>query len=190
MKIKQLNPFSREDFLEFFKKLDGELQKIDETLELIILGGAAITLLNIKERATHDLDIAPNQFNSAVEKIIKVLSLKSGIIVQQVTVSSTVDFIHGDKEKIFEGRALHVQSISPQDLIKSKLERFLKQDPEDIYAIIEKTRLSYASFSLLVNEMLVDYVGNTNRLMLQAAVVVEQMYPGDIEVFKKSLKQF
>lgn len=72
-----------------------------------------------------------------------------------------------------------------EDSLKLKLERFRKQDPEDIYAIIEKTAFPYEKFKGLVKEMLPDFIGNPRELVLSAWIVVERMYPAQAADFEK-----
>lgn len=81
---------------------------------------------------------------------------------------------------------LVVESITTEELIKLKLERFRKQDPEDIYAIIEKTSLSYEHYKAVVKEMLQYFVGNVRELILSALIVVEKMYADKKEDFASS----
>ncbi|MBI5299172.1 MAG: hypothetical protein HY877_02595 [Deltaproteobacteria bacterium] len=75
-----------------------------------------------------------------------------------------------------------------EDLIKLKLERFRKQDPDDIYSIIDKTKLGYENFKNLVLEMLPYYIGNPRGVLLSASEIVERKYPSHLEDFKKQLK--
>ena len=86
-----------------------------------------------------------------------------------------------DKETIQE----NVLSVMTEDLIRLKLERFRKQDPEDIYAIIQKEKLSYESFVALVKEGLSYFVGRPEAYQISAQIVVETVYADHIEDFKK-----
>lgn len=79
-----------------------------------------------------------------------------------------------------------MKKISKENLLKLKLERFRKQDPEDIYAIIGKANLSYENFKAIVKDMLPDFIGNPHELLLSAWLVVERMYPNQSLDFKKS----
>ncbi|EKD42557.1 MAG: hypothetical protein ACD_73C00107G0002 [uncultured bacterium] len=182
--------FTKKDFLNFFVSLDLELNKKNKKLELTILGGAALILLDLKDRATHDIDIAPHPLGKVIEKILRDLEKKKGVPIQPVTVTSTVDFKNCEKKEVYKGLALRVESISLEDLIKSKLERFQKQDPEDIYTIIEKINFSYESFKNLVKEMFGDFVGAPIRLAMQASTVVEQIYPDRVLEFQNEVKKF
>lgn len=81
-----------------------------------------------------------------------------------------------------------MHSVTVEDLIKLKLERFYKQDPEDIYAILETTALPYKRFKDIVSEMLTDYIGNPRTLLLSAMVVVETVYPRRKTDFERLVK--
>jgi len=173
--------FTKRDFLDFFEKVDRELNK---KLSITILGGASIVLLDFKDRATHDIDVAP-----PIDPLLLEAGNKNGIPIQYVgSLVSTVDFAHCEKAIVFEGKFLTVQSISPEELIKSKLERFQKQDPEDIYSIVEKTNYSYESFKALVKEMLIDFIGPRIKLLLHARMVVEHIYSERSEEFYEEVK--
>lgn len=162
--------FTKKDFLDFFEKVDLDLNK---KLSITILGGASIVLLGFKDRATHDIDVAP-----PADPLLVKVGKKNGIPIQYVGgLVSTVDFVHCKKSLVFKGKLFTVHSISPEELIKSKLERFHKQDPEDIYSIIEKTNYSYESFKALVKEMRIDFVGAPIKLLMHARTVAEQIYP-------------
>lgn len=76
-------------------------------------------------------------------------------------------------------------AINAEDLIKLKLERFQRQDPEDIMAIIDSTGFSYNQFKGFVQEMLPTYIGNTNSVILSAREVVERKYSDCFEDFKR-----
>ncbi len=52
--------------------------------------------------------------------------------------------------------------------IKSKLERYTLQDPEDILAIIKKINLNYKNFFKLFEQMFPLFIGDPNRLIMHA----------------------
>jgi hypothetical protein len=105
-----------------------------------------------------------------------------------VSIASTVDFDYAAKIKVFSGKRLTVYSVTPRDLIKLKLERFRKQDPEDIYAVIEKIKLPYEDFKNLVQDMLLDFIGNPRELALSAWIVVERVYGEYRSAFEAQFK--
>lgn len=91
------------------------------------------------------------------------------------------------KEKTHYPREWNKKTI--ENLIRLKLERFRKQDPEDIYAIIEKEHLPYENFAQLVEEGLVIYIGRKENYLMSAQIVVETMYPDQVENFKRRVRK-
>ena len=118
---------------------------------------------DFKARATQDIDIIPKAKGLT---LFLDLCKKKGIQTQVISILSTVDFDQLDPKEIYHGEFLKVNALSSTDLIKSKLERFFKQDPEDIYAMIEKDHIAYDDFKDLVQEMLADFVGEKKWLVL------------------------
>lgn len=84
---------------------------------------------------------------------------------------------------VFSGKNLTIDSVVPEDLLKLKLERFYKQDPEDIYAIIKHEAMSFEEFSSIVKDMLPDYIGNVRQLVISAQIVAEQIWPDRADEF-------
>ena len=170
---------AREDLLNLFSRVDQELSAKGQKLIVTVMGGASIILQGFRDRVTQDIDIA---YGKGAE-IFRQLCERQGIPVDIISIASTVDFNQQHTLTVFQGKALTVQSVTPEDLIKLKLERFRKQDPEDIYAILERTRMSYEKFASLAKEMLLDFIGNPRELILSARLVIERMYPDKIREF-------
>lgn len=172
----------KEDLMNFFREIDEKLPSDIQKLKVRILGGSSIILLGIRDRATCDIDVAVSRDSQVFQKICK----KLGTQVDMVTVASTVDLTNCESVEIFEGKKLIIESVTPRDLIKLKLERFWKQDPEDIYAIIKHEALPYEEFESLVAEAKSDYIGRERELLLSAKIVVEKMYQEHIDDFEKT----
>lgn len=175
-------PISRDELLGIFSSLDDHLARKGKTLSVTVIGGVSIILMGIRDRSTLDIDIA--NIGDAVE--FQKLCEDQNIRVDIVTISSTVDFEHSPKIQLFKGRGLVVETITAEELVKLKLERFRKQDPEDIYAIIERTSLSYEHYKALVKDMLQYFIGNERELILSALIVVEKIYPDKKDDFASS----
>lgn len=173
----------KRDLLEIFEKIDARLKERKQQLEVTLVGGASLILLGVRERVTIDIDIA----NRAGADLFCELCKEREIPVDRVTVASTVDLIHCPTIEIFKGSSLAILSVTPNDLIKLKLERFRKQDPEDIYSIIEHYSISFETFKNLVLDMLLDFIGNVRELALSAQIVVEQVYPQHLAEFKSEV---
>jgi hypothetical protein len=184
-KHRKLEPIKREDILRIFSEVDAQLVKKKKSIKVKVIGGVPLILQNIRERATMDIDIAPGKDAVAFQTICSHLDIPVDII----TISSTVDLQNAPGVSLFKGKALEVNSVTPEDLIKLKLERFRKQDPEDIYAIIEKSNISYKQFREIVRGMRLDFIGNLRELLISAMIVVETMYPENKTDFEMLVKE-
>ncbi len=176
--------WDKETIQEILNDLDHYFLTKNKKLQVLTIGGVSIVLQDYQERATDDIDIIPLHDSDYFIKTCK----KLGISVQAVTISSTVDFNEAKRVTLFQGEALTLHSISAGNLISLKLERFTKQDPEDIYAIIRKEKFSYEDFLAIVKEGALNFVGHPQKYLFPAQIVVETMYPDRIEEFKKIFK--
>ncbi|MDP2600214.1 MAG: DUF6036 family nucleotidyltransferase [Deltaproteobacteria bacterium] len=184
--MKKGNKFTSIDsvsLVPLLQKLDAALAEKSQKAKIVVLGGLAIIAQGFRERATLDIDIAQNRDAAIFIKICNQFAIP----VDVITVSSTVDLHHAPTKNIFSGKCLTLEAITAPDLIKLKLERFYKQDPDDIYAMIQKIRMTYDGFKKLFIDMLPDFIGNPRGLILSAQLVVERMFPEKIEDFKKTV---
>lgn len=184
-KRQPLQPITREGALALFQRIDLVLQQRQQQVRATLLGGLAIILHGIRDRSTLDIDIAPSPDADVFAEVCRSLKIPVDII----TIASTVDLQHAPTTTQFSGAALQIEVITPRDLIKLKLERFFKQDPEDIFAIIGALSLPYHEFLSLVQEMLLDFIGNPRGVILSAGEVVERMYPEHVVAFTEALRR-
>ncbi len=184
-KNKKNKELTRKDFVDFFDRFETELGSKKTTASYVILGGAALVLLDFIERSTEDLDIA-KPFGD--RELLLEAAEKFGIKIDWVTQCTTVDFEECPKEMVYSGNWLKVSSLNPRDLLKSKLERFQKQDPQDINAILTKLPLGYEEFKKIFSEMLQDFVGNQDQLKMKARTVVERKFPDQAKDFYRTFK--
>lgn len=184
-KNKKIKELTKKDLNEFFERFEEELGRKKTAASYVILGGAALVLLNFIERSTEDLDIAKAEGDRG---LIVEAAEKFGIKIDWVTQCTTVDFVECPKEIVFSGKQLKVSSINPQDLLKSKIERFEKQDPQDINAILDKLQLGYEELKKIFAEMLQDFVGNQDQLKMKARTIVERRFSEHAKDFYRSFK--
>ncbi|MDO8526497.1 MAG: DUF6036 family nucleotidyltransferase [Deltaproteobacteria bacterium] len=169
---------------KLFKTIDAELQQRNKKIEITLLGGLAIILQGFRSRSTLDIDIAPTRDASLFKEICERIKIPVDII----TVATTVDLVHAQTLNVFSGNFLKINSVMSEDLIKLKLERFYKQDPDDIFAIIDHLAMTYETFKNIVQDMLKDFIGNPKGPFLSALQVVEVKFPKDADVFEKEIK--
>lgn len=177
----KFKPAKLADIFAIFRQIDDVLSQSSIRIRVKILGGASILLLGLRQRVTIDIDVAITPDAAEFQKICK----KMGIPVDIVTVTTTVDLAYCSTITVFQGKSLVVDSVTPRDLLKLKLERFYKQDPEDIYAIIAHEAMTFDEFVAIAKDMVIDYIGNVRQLILSAQIVVEQIWPNRVDEFKK-----
>lgn len=167
---------TKTDLEAAFRKIDEELKhQKEQPLRIILWGAASLLMLEIRERSTVDIDLAPNADARRFQKIAGLFGYPADI----VSVSSTVDFQNCPTLKVFGGKFLEVFSVNEWDLLKLKLERFRKQDPADIDAIIKKINLTYPDFKKLALEARADFIGNPRRFSLQILQVAADHFNGE-----------
>lgn len=183
MSVKKKYPkeWNKETILRILRDLDDYFVNRGERVEVVAIGGVAIVLQDFQSRSTNDFDMAPME---DAERLLKACH-KLGIDAQVVTLASTVDFHEVERISLFAGKALTLYSVGAEDLIRLKLERFRKHDPEDIYAIIEKENFPYERFVALVKEGKIDFIGRVDEYLVSAQLVVERMYPDKSEDFSR-----
>lgn len=168
----KFEPVDREGIKNLFIRIDNELKNLQKKVTITLLGGVAIIMQGIRDRATLDFDVAPTKDALLFKKICENINIQVDI----VTVASTVDIVHAEASIIYQGKYLVARVILPKDLLRLKLERFFKQDPEDIYAIINYLSLPYEAFKEIILDILPDYIGNARTLLLSALQVVQVKY--------------
>lgn len=185
MTKKKLEPIGVSALPDLFEKIEKALAKQGRKIKVVVLGGLAIIAQGFRDRATLDIDIAPSSDAELLETVCHQLAIPVDI----VTLATTVDFKNVATHNIFTGKYLTMDAVTAPDLIKLKLERFYKQDPDDIYAILEKTEMPYEDLKVLVLEMFPDFIGDRQKLILSAQIVVERMFPDQVANFKTALKK-
>jgi hypothetical protein len=162
----------RAELTAVFENVSLRLEQLGKRCEVVLLGGCAILALNIRDRATRDIDIFP----SPEAKLFKTLCGKESVEVDIVTLCSTVDPAESPKQTVFAGDALTVNALHPIELLKTKIERYYKQDPEDIDAILNATEFSVKAFEKLAKEMMIDFVGDPERLRTTLEIIADKHY--------------
>lgn len=188
MKKRKLKTLTKKDLELIFRSVDEELvRKNGKNVEVLLIGAASILMLDVLERGTVDIDVAPLFDAPRFARMVT----RMGVPVDLVSVTSTVDFQSAARLTVFEGAKLHVTSVNEADLIKLKLERFRKQDPADIEAIIKKFSIDYGRYKEIVLEAVRDYVGHPRTFCLGALQVAANCYLSDqVKELEQLLEKF
>lgn len=169
-------PLTKKDLMDVFYQMDQELLRQQaKPIKALIVGGCAMIMLNLIERSTYDIDLAPVMDAMTFRE----LAHQFGFIADIVTVSTTVDFNDFAPIQVFKGPCLMIEAVPPEFLMKMKLERFRKQDPQDIDAIIKKQQLDYQTYKSMVVEAAKDFVGNPRPFALSILQVAENHYTSE-----------
>ncbi len=185
-KKKYPKEWDKETILGILKDLDDYFTKKGERIAVTAIGGIVIVLQDFQPRSTNDLDVAPV---SDADRLLEACA-RLGINAQVVTLVSTVDFNDIERIPLFAGKALTLSGVGAEDLIRLKLERFAKHDPEDIYAIIQREKFPYERFAALVKEGRNLFIGRVEEYLVSAQLVVERMYPEKFENFSREFGLF
>lgn len=128
-----------DDVAKIFAMLDEELNGSEDHYEIIISGGAVMTL-HVNSRRTHDVDVVHGSLTeellSASSRVAIKLKLRPNWLNNAAS-SFNQTFELGWKDRsypIFKGKYLIVKAIANQDLIRAKYISFLSRgfDLEDL----------------------------------------------------------
>ena len=122
----------KNDLLRWLKSLD---KKIEKKIEIIAVGGTAMTLLNLKS-STVDVDfcIKSNEkkhFEKIIGSHFKVDIFTDGYIFSE---QLPPDYAEKSKE-IIKMKNITLKALSPADIIITKAARFNARDEEDIESL-------------------------------------------------------
>ncbi|MFH1588054.1 MAG: DUF6036 family nucleotidyltransferase [Candidatus Diapherotrites archaeon] len=134
----------KEGLLSLLKKVD---EKLSKKITLTAVGGTALTLLNSKD-STKDIDFDLNkedyqEFKKILEEIphgFKIDLFEGGFIFSQQLPSDYEEKTIAIKEPEFN--KIELKTLSPVDIVASKIGRLSTADEEDIKTTIKKFKLT------------------------------------------------
>ena len=145
--------------LEVFALIDGELHS---PASLCLYGSGAFILLEQEDRTSLDLDIAAPyskvdfaDFSRAVEAAGLSINPEEGIDDDHIEWISMVRLCLAEPSTtelivLWEGKKLNVFTVSPADLIASKLIRYDAIDQSDIHYLVFQMNMSFESIEQAV----------------------------------------
>lgn len=149
-----------EDVIKTLTILDEELNGCDEVYEIIISGGAVMSLY-VNSRRTHDIDVVHGSLTKelleASDRVAKKLKLRSNWLNDAAS-SFNKNFEPGWEDRslpVFNGNHLIVKAIANEDLIRTKYISFLTRgfDLDDLIYLAPKREviIKLMKFSLSNN---------------------------------------
>lgn len=123
--------------------LDEKLHLTALRRELIICGGGALLVLQIIDRQTRDIDVVAPELDSDLKTVAAEIGAQFGL--EQSWLNNGPASLARDLEKgwekrvqkIFQGKALTLYSLSARDLLASKLFAFCDRDEDDLSDILK-----------------------------------------------------
>jgi hypothetical protein len=167
--------FKKTALIEFLGLVDEEL---DKPIDLIAVGGTAMTLLNLKA-STRDIDF--NLSGNDVEMFNKVLAqiphgfeihiYADGLIFSQQLPD---DFIK--KCIAIETKCIKIKlfALHPIDIVVSKIGRLNSRDLQDIETCIKKSKLTRAQIEKRGEQ--VEYVGKEENYRNNLRSIIERFF--------------
>lgn len=145
--------------LDFLEVLDGNLPK---KIRLIAVGGTALTLLDVKA-STIDIDFTiPDGDFEEFEKALtstphgfRIDRWKDGVVF---AVNLPDDYLKNSIPIAFDANNIELRTISPVDIIVTKIARLNERDQQDIEMCISK--FDVKKDEIIERAKQIEYVGN------------------------------
>lgn len=168
--------FNKSNLLEFLEVVDKELKK---EIELIAVGGTALTLLDVKA-STIDIDFNLEkedykEFESTLQSIPHGFTIdlfKDGLIFSQQLPDDYLEKCIDLKAKEFKKIKLKV--LNPIDIIASKIGRLNERDIQDIKDCIKKFKIKKEELRERAKK--VEYVGHEETYKSNLEYVLRNLF--------------
>lgn len=134
--------YNREHFIQFLEALDGELSK---NLQLIIIGGASLSLAYNSSNVTIDIDVI-NKMNKDLEEAISRAKKKSHLNIPVSTTLVRAEILHMERRlytpvELYKLINLKILVPEKHDLALMKAARNEARDIQDIQGLHAKDPL-------------------------------------------------
>jgi hypothetical protein len=161
----------KNDLVEWLKEIDNRL---DESIEIIAVGGTAMTLIGLKS-STRDVDFeiaAGNEyaFKKALDDRFKVDIFTDGYIF---SVQLPEDFKDKASDVLILPNLL-VKTLSPEDIIITKTARLNARDEEDIAAL--STHIDKGALTKRFRQIRYSYAGNLSDFDYNFSIVIKRYF--------------
>lgn len=131
----ELTKMTLDDINFKFDLVNRALKSDDKKLDIYILGGAGALLAGYFSRYTHDIDYIDIDYKAWQGRYLDLLGTQTDILEFSHT---TVANSYKERAKIvFDGDSLKVYVLSKEDIIVSKLCRYMEKDKNDVKILME-----------------------------------------------------
>jgi len=171
MRISKKLMIDRNDLLDWLKKID---RKLKRKIELIAVGGTAMTLLGLKS-STRDVDFCldsenEKMFREALDGKFIVDIFTDGYIFSE---QLPVDYKNKAKElAVFDNITL--KALDPVDIIITKAARLNARDEEDIVALAK--HVDRKDLIERFEEIVVSYAGDAKRFKYHFELILKRYF--------------
>jgi hypothetical protein len=134
----------KDNILRLFKRLDELMYSSDVQTTIFVVGGAAVALMSGNQRVTTDID---GSFECPeLEPLIREIATEEGLPGDWLnhSINVTMSFFKKDENAstVFNGKALSIQSASPEYILAMKLASRRDKDVDDIAMLVDKLDLN------------------------------------------------
>ena len=131
----KLTQMTLDDMNFKFELVDNALRIDNRKLEIYMLGGAGALLAGYFFRYTYDMDYIDIDYQAWQGRYLDLLGTQTDILEFSHT---TVPCSYKERANlVFDGKSLKVYVLSKEDIIVSKLCRYIEKDKNDIKLLME-----------------------------------------------------
>ena|SRR3989338_1521643 len=169
---------SRNDLLEELKLIDSHLNR---KMELIAVGGTAMTLLNLKE-STKDVDFCTDtkEDETILRKAISEVGgeFRIDIFKEGYIFSVQLPEDYAKKSKQIEGNFKHLslKTLHPVDIVMTKIDRLSARDQDDIEAIIKSKRIRKEALKKRFKEVATSIPGRQSNFEYNFNYIIKNFF--------------
>jgi len=163
------------ELVNFLEELDKVLEK---PIDIIAVGGTAMTLLGIKTSTIDiDFEVKPEEYN-LLKKVLDNLphGYRIDVFTNGLIFSQQLPDDYGEKSiQIKKLKKINLLALHPIDIVVTKIGRLNERDQEDIRSCIEKFGLTKNQVKERAKE--IEYVGKEELYQYNLEHVLKNFFP-------------
>ncbi len=146
----ELSRMTLDDIKFKLKIIDSALNSDKKSLEIYVLGGSGALLAGYFSRYTHDIDYIDIDYKAWQGRYLDLLGTQTDIL--EFTHTSVPTRYKERALLVFNGENLNVYVLSKEDMIVSKLCRYVEKDQNDIRVLIKSADMQKLILCLMEME--------------------------------------